>query len=224
MSEKPRSLVIIGAGGCGRDLPDAIDAVNVIQPTYDVLGFIVDPRYGKPGTIINEKPIPGGFDWFEKRPDATAICGVDVSEHCRTLVARAVALGVSFCTVIHPDAVLTRWITIGEGYIITTGCVLTNQITIGNHVHINLGSTIAHDARLGSSVTLAPGVHVSGNVTMDEGCYLGTGVNIIENTTIGAWSIVGTGSTIVEDVPPNTTVVSVPGKVIETREDGWHLK
>jgi acetyltransferase EpsM len=72
-------------------------------------------------------------------------------------------------------------------------------------------------------VTLAPGVHVSGNVNLGEGCYVGTGANIIEKIRLGAWSTVGAGSTIVDDVPPNTTVVGCPGKVIKTREQGWHL-
>ena len=115
MSKNRQQLVIIGAGGCGRDLLDVIDAINAIQPTYDVLGFIVDSRYGKPGTIINDKPILGGFDWFKIRPDVLAICGVGTPEHRRMLVARAEAFGVSFATVIHPHAVLTRWITIGKG-------------------------------------------------------------------------------------------------------------
>jgi len=59
---------------------------------------------------------------------------------------------------------------------------------------------------------------------MATGCYVGTGANINGKIHIGEWSIIGAGSTIVKDVPPNTTVVGVPGQVIKTREPGWHLR
>jgi serine acetyltransferase len=112
----------------------------------------------------------------------------------------------------------------GEGIVITAGCILTNRIRLANHVHVNLDCTIGHDVILEDYVTLAPGVHVSGKVTFEEGCYIGTGANIVERIRVGAWSIIGAGSTIIRDVPPNTTVIGVPGKVIKQREFGWYLE
>jgi len=52
---------------------------------------------------------------------------------------------------------------------------------------------------------------------------VGTGANIIEKKNIGKWSIIGAGCVVINDVPENTTMVGVPGKVIETREEGWYL-
>jgi len=219
-----RPVVIIGAGGFAREVHDVIDAVNEEKPQYEVLGYIVDPQYGSPGTVINEKPILGGFDWLSKRSeDIVAICGVGPSHHRYNLVKRAEAVGCRFFSVVHPTAVLTQWIQLGQGVVITAGCILTNQIRIGNHVHVNLDCTVGHDALLEDFVTLAPGVHVSGKVVLGTGCYVGTGANIIDKLHIGEWSIIGAGSTVVRDVPPNTTVVGVPGKVIKTHEPGWHL-
>jgi sugar O-acyltransferase (sialic acid O-acetyltransferase NeuD family) len=219
-----QKVVIIGAGGFAREVLDVFDALDSIKPTFDVIGYIVDPQYGMPGTYMNDKPILGGFDWFgEHKDDVQAICGVGTSELRMGLVKRAQEMGVHFCSVVHPNAILTRWVTIGEGTVITAGCILTNQIQIGNHVHINLDCTLGHDVVIEDFVTLAPGVHVSGNVTLREGCYIGTGSNIIEKREIGAWSIVGAGSTVITDVPQNTTVVGVPGRVIQTRPYGWHL-
>ena len=75
-------IVIIGAGGFAREVLDVINAVNQKKPQYDVLGYIVDPQYGSPGTVVNEKPILGGFDWLQKRAkDMLAICGVGPSHH-----------------------------------------------------------------------------------------------------------------------------------------------
>jgi len=221
----PKEVVIIGAGGHARDILDICEACNQDKLTYEVLGFIVDQQYGSPGTRINDIPILGDFGWLEQQSARIfATCAVGDPQKRYWLTQRAYQVGCRFFNLIHPNAILTRWITLGEGVVITAGCVLTNQITIGNHVHINLGCTIAHDVVLEDFVTLSPGAHISGNVRIGPGCYVGTGANVIQKLRLGAWSVVGAGSAIVKDVPPNTTVVGVPGKVIKTRMPGWHLE
>jgi sugar O-acyltransferase (sialic acid O-acetyltransferase NeuD family) len=217
-------VVIIGAGGFGREILDVFEAVNQQEKRYNVLGFIVDPQYAPAEKIINGQPILGGFEWLETNKKVLAICGLGAPEARQKMIKRAEIIGILFCTVIHPSAILTRWVKIGAGTVITAGCILTNQIIIGNHVHINLDCTLGHDVVVEDFVTLSPGVHVSGNVTLKEGSYIGTGANIIEKKTIGKWSVVGAGSTIVDDVPDNTTVVGVPGKIIKEREIDWQLK
>jgi sugar O-acyltransferase (sialic acid O-acetyltransferase NeuD family) len=219
-----KKIVIIGAGGFGREVLDVIDACNQVDEIYEPLGFVVDPQYGTPGTLINDKSILGGFDWLEKHTDDVYVtCGVGPSHLRYQLIQRATAINCRFINLIHPSAIVTRWVTMGEGIIITAGSILTNQIQIGNHVHINLDCTIGHDVVLQDFVTLAPGVHVSGNVTLGRGCYVGTGANIIEKLQVGDWSVIGAGSAIVKNIPPNTTVVGIPGKIIKERETGWHL-
>jgi len=224
MDKRMKQVVIIGAGGFGREVLDIFDARNRQEPVYDVLGYIVEPQYAAPGTIVNDKPILGGFDWLEQHVnDVLVICAVGAPEHRRRLVRCAKAIGSRFCSIVHPSAILTRWVELGEGVVIAAGCVLTNRIRVGDHVQVNMGCTIGHDAMLEDFVTLSPGVHVSGNVTLMEGCFIGSGANIIEKICVGAWSRVGAGSAIIEDVPANTTVVGVPGKVVRTREEGWYL-
>lgn len=218
-------VVIIGAGGFAREVLDICDACNHDKQTYEVVGFIVDQQFGSPGMLVNDKPILGGFDWLEKHTSEVLVtCAVGAPQHRYQLIQRAKKLDCHFFNLIHPSAILTRWVTLGEGVIITAGCILTNQIQIGNHAHLNLDCTIGHDVVMEDFVTLAPGVHISGKVRLSNGCYVGTGANVIEKIHIEEWSVVGAGSTIVRDVPANTTVVGVPGNVIRTRKLGWYLE
>jgi len=220
-----KKIAVIGAGGFAREVLDICDACNQAKPTYDVIGFIVDRRYGSSGTLINDKPILGDYAWLEKHAGEVLVtCAVGAPQHRYQLIQRARELGCKFFNLVHPSAILTRWITLGEGVIITAGCILTNQIRIGSHVHINLDCTVGHDAVLEDFVTLSPGVHISGNVNVKTGCYVGTGANVIEKLELGEWSVIGAGSTIVKGVPSNTTVVGVPGKVIKTMQPDWHLE
>lgn len=223
MSEK-KKIVIIGAGGFAREVLDIFDACNDAGDRYEVLGYVVEPPYGAPGTIIHERPILGGLEWLEGRHrDVHIICGVGAPELRLRLVSEAAKRGGRFCSVFHPSVRMSRRNSIGTGVVIAAGSILTNQIRIGDHVQINLDCTIGHDVILGDFVTVAPGTHISGEVTISTGCNIGTGVNLINRLTVGEWSVIGAGSTVIRNVPPNATVVGVPGRVVKQREKDWHL-
>ena len=221
---KIEKVVIIGTGGFGREVLDVLEAVNQVETRYEILGFITEPGFQNPGELINDKPVLGYYDWLEQNKDQVrAICGVGAPATRLRLIRQAEQMGVQFFSVIHPRAILTRWVKLGTGSIITAGCILTNNITIGEHVHLNLDCTVGHDVVIEDCVTVSPGVHISGNVRLKEGSFIGTGANLIEGKTIGRWAVVGAGSVVVKDVPANSTAVGIPAAVIKTRQPGWHL-
>ena len=216
-------IVIIGAGGFAREVLDIFMARNTVSPQYEILGFI-DEYPDHWGRTLNGYPVLGGFDWFDTRDkgEIRVICGVGNPVVRRKLVQKAVARGLEFCNITHPTAILTPFVTLGRGVVITGGSVFTNQITLGSHVHVNLDCTIGHDCVIENFCTIAPGVHVSGNVHVKTGCDIGTGAVIIQGITIGEWAVVGAGAVVTKDVPPDTISVGVPAKVIKEREPGWH--
>jgi sugar O-acyltransferase (sialic acid O-acetyltransferase NeuD family) len=220
-----KSVVVIGAGSHAREVLDVIDAINQDKLKFEVLGYIVDPQYGTIGKLVNGMPILGGYDWLSQHKDkVSVICGVGPPHLRYKLVKRAEALGCHFFSAIHPTSIMTRWVQIGHGVVIASGCILTNQIHIGHHVHINLGCTISHDVYIDDFVTLAPGVHIAGNVTLAKGSCVGIGASIIEKQQIGEWSIIGAGTTVVKNVLANSTVVGVPARVIKERAENWYQK
>lgn len=220
----PRDVVILGGGGFAREVLDVFDACNAVDETYSVLGYLVDSQFGEPGTVINGKEILGDLDWLAGRAgEVEAICAVGAPEVRRALIARVDALGCRFCTVVHPRAILTKWVQLGPGTVVTAGCILTNNIRLGSHVHLNLDCTVGHDSVLDDFATVAPGVHVSGNVRIGAGAYVGTGANILQGLEIGPWSVVGAGSTVIRNIPRDSTAVGSPAKVIKERSEGWHL-
>lgn len=218
-----RSVVILGAGAFAREVLDVFEACREAGSHDEVAGFLVDSIYGQPGDLVNGKPILGDLTWLRSHPDVQAVCAVGNPADRRRIVERAMREGVAFCSVIHPRAVITKRIDFGKGVIVTAGVVLTNQIVIGDHVILNLACTIGHDVRIANFATVAPGANLSGNVIVGTGAFVGTGACVLEKTRIGQWSVVGAGAAVIRDVPPNTTVIGNPARVLLTRPEGWQL-
>lgn len=220
-------VVILGAGGFAREVLDVFDAINEDQPgSYEVLGFIseVEDDWLK---VFNEKPVLGGFDWFDAKPehhDVGVVCGVGSPVVRHRMIERCKKRELEFVSAIHPQAIMSKWVEVGRGVVMTAGVILTNQIKIGDHVHLNLHVTIGHDARIDDYCTIAPGVNISGNVHIAEGCDIGTGAAIIQHFTVGEWSVIGAGSVVNREIPANSTAVGVPAKVIKSRKSGWWLQ
>ena len=217
-----KTVVIIGSGGHAREVFGVLEALNAVAPHYDVLGWLVEPGFGEVGGLVCDRPVLGDLDWLAGQPEARVLCAIGAPELRRRLVERARSFGARFCSAIHPQAVLTPRVTVGEGVVIAAGAVLTEAIHLGDHVIVNAGCTVSHDVVCEDFATLSPGVHVAGGAVLGEGCFVGTGASIVPRVRVGAWTTVGAGCAVVTDVPPNATVVGVPGRVIKTRSAGWH--
>jgi sugar O-acyltransferase (sialic acid O-acetyltransferase NeuD family) len=213
-SEKLQKVVILGAGGFGREVLDIFVAENRVSKKWEVLGF-VDDNVELHDKVLNGYPVLGPFDWFTTidPKEIKVIAAVGDNKVRRKVVEKAKELGLEFCSVIHPTVILTPFVRFGEGVIVTAGVIFTNQISVGNHVIINLDVTIGHDTVIEDFVNLNPGVHINGNNRIEEGAYIGSGAVTIQDISIGKWSIVGAGAVVVKNIPDNVLAVGVPAKV-----------
>lgn len=219
-----QDIVIVAAGGFGREVHQWIEDVNAADHRFNLLGF-VDGDATLHGTAIHGLPVLGDLEWFDGRVGVAATIAVGAPRVKRLLAERLHRLGAPIASIIHPRAIVGRHhVRIGRGAIVCPAAILTTDIEVGDYVTLNLGLTVGHDSRIGDYATLAPGVHVSGHVTILEGCDLGSGAALVPGVTVGAWSIVGSGAVVSADLPANVTAVGVPAHVVKTREVGWHTR
>lgn len=106
-----------------------------------------------------------------------------------------------------------------------TGIEIHPGATIGKGLFIDHGHgvVIGETAIVGDNVTLYQGVTLGGtgkqkgkrHPTLEDNVMVGTGAKVLGDIVIGANSMIGAGSVVLNDVPPNSTVVGVPGRVVK---------
>ncbi len=211
-----KDIVIVGAGGFGREVYQLIADINAVQRHWNVLGFIDDGVVK--GTSINNLSVLGTVeDLNQWSSPVSVVLAIGHAHIKRSIANRLNNPNIHWATLIHPTAVLgdRQWLTIGEGSIICAGCILTVQITIGRHVILNLACTVGHDAVIDNFCSLMPSVNVSGEVTIEEGVFVGTGTKIINQKRIGHDSIIGAGAVVTTNIPEHCTAVGAPAKPIK---------
>jgi len=219
-----KKLVVVGAGGFGREVAQLARHKNVVKPEWEILGFVDDNR-DLEGKIINGFQVLGDIDWLVANAEGKhAVFAFGEPELKRTVEARLQGSGIRYATLIHPFTVIGNSVEIGEGTIIVAGVVLTVDIKIGRHVIINANSCAGHDANFGDYVTIAACVNVMGEVTIGEGCYVASGVTIRDAVTIGKNSIIGLGAVVVGDLPADIVALGCPAKIVRENITGKVFK
>jgi len=216
--KKIHKIVVIGAGGFGREVIWLLERINNSDTCqkYDIQGFIDDEK-SIIGSMIDGYPVLGNVDYLlQQEHELYAVCSIAKPSIREAIVAKCkINSNLFWATIIDPFAIIGKNVSIGEGSIICAQTIATVDIQIGSHVILNLACTIGHDAEIKSFSTLYPTVNVSGQVSIGTRTEIGTGSQIVQSKTVGNDSIVGAGSVVVRDIPSFCTAVGVPAKPIK---------
>ena len=196
-----KNIVIIGAGGLGRETEWLIERINNSkqEAEWNILGYVDDN-------------IPKG----QKIRHSSVICNIDdlLNVNDKTYVVIAIAnvytrkkiyeklkenLNLEFPNLIDPTAI-TGDVDFGMGNIIFANVVMTIDVKVGNFAVIIYNCTIAHNAELADFVTIYPNANVSGNVHVSSLVEIGTGSQITQLKSVCSNVVIGAGAVIVKSI------------------------
>jgi sugar O-acyltransferase (sialic acid O-acetyltransferase NeuD family) len=208
----PTALVLVGAGGLGRE---ALAAARM-SAAWDVRGF-VDDRADLHGTTIDGVPVLGPvshlLDGTVAGVHALICTGRPGHTGSRQLIdGRLTAAGVPLASLVHPTAALAPGVQVGPGDLILAQVVATAPITIGRHVVVMPQVVFTHDDVIGDFTTFGAGARLAGGVVVERGAYVGSGALVREYATIGAGALVGMGAVVTRDVPPGEVWAGNPAR------------
>ena len=200
-------LVLIGSGGHAKVVLDAAFAAGVAET--DVRVF--DGNAARCGADFLGLRIEG--------PDLDAsICGAEVhvaigsSQAHERLYREAEVLGAQACTVLHPQARVSRLAVLSPGVFAAAGAVIAIDAAVGRGTIVNHNAVIDHDCRIGDCCHVAPGAVLGGGVIIGAGVLVGAGAVILPGVEVGENATIGAGAVVTRTVGAGETWTGVPAR------------
>jgi len=215
-NQTPESVLLIGAGGHAKVVLDAMLATG----QFEVLGLL-DSDPSRTGSHVLGVPVLGDETLLQQGAYERSALLLCIGDNARRLelAARYKLMGRRFLSVCHPTVSLGRETEIGDGTVILAGAVANPGTSIGAHCIVNTCASIDHDCRLADGVHVSPGARLAGGVCVGKGAHIGIGASVLPGVSIGALAKVGAGAVVLSDVPEGVTVVGVPAKPVQARDE-----
>ena len=208
-----KRLLIVGAGGFGREVLCWARDVETTQSEWRIGGFLdanlaALDGFGVPLEILGD---PAKF-----APDEMdlCICAIGDPTTKQRVTADLAARGARFATLIHPSVIMGADCRLGTGCIVCPRVVLTTNVTLGKFVVLNFSATVGHDARIGDWCTISCHSDITGKTRLGEAVFAGSHACVLPGLTVGDRAVVGAGTVVTQNVPTGSTMFGVPAKLI----------
>jgi len=211
MSER---LVVVGAGGFGRESLDVAEAMNdaAPQPVWEILGVVDDSPSEQNLVRLRDRNVPYLGD-LACIPKASRVAIAVGAPHARRMLDdRLVRRGFEFAALIHPTAVTGSRVSMLSGAVICALVSIGTNVALGRHVHLNPQVVVGHDTRLDDFVSVNPNATLSGDCHVSTDVLIGAAALVLPGLHVGASATVGGGACVVKDVPERAVVKGVPAR------------
>ena len=204
-----KHLIIIGAGGMGRQLYQCAKNCIGYKDEYDIKGFL-DDNTNALDEFDGFPPILGTIEDYHIQDEdvfINSIGDIKYKKHCVEVIQDK---GGKFINLIHPLASLPENLKIGIGNVILSRVSIGVETEIGDFNLIQTGAIIGHDVKIGSwsridcYVVLVAGVNVEDEVCVHTSSVINHNVRLCKGSTVGALSFV------IKNVKPGVTVFGSP--------------
>jgi len=207
-----KNIVLVGAGGCARDLAFIIELINESKLTWNILGYIEFRE--NIGKIHYGYPIIGDDTWFKNVEEIHGVIAIGdpvVRQKVRNNLKK---YNIIYPNIIDPTAVIAKDCIMGEGNIFLGSSKVGTGSRIGHHCLLVGACLIGHDVTVGNFVDIMNNASLLGGVQVADFAMINTGATVLQNAKIGESATVGAGTVVIHDVPANNTVFGVPARTV----------
>ena len=209
-------MIIIGAKGFAKEVLEVVLQLNQLDNLVfydDVNQDILDVLFGQFPVL---QSMAAAATYF-KTVDPTFTIGVGNPVLRKQLHDSFIAIGGQLVSIISPLATISSFdVSVGVGTTILPGAILSNGTKIGKGCIVYYNSIITHDCIVGDFVEISPSVTLLGRCEIDSFSQIGSNATILPDVKIGKNVIIGAGALVTMDIPDNSLVVGIPGKVIKS--------
>jgi sugar O-acyltransferase (sialic acid O-acetyltransferase NeuD family) len=213
-----KDLVIIGAGGFGREV---FCWARESAGEWIIAGYLDDNPRALDGFGPDLPPILGSVQAHVPKPSEVFVCAIGQVAAKRRCIESILSRGGAFTTVVHATAVHSRRAALGKGVILCPYSIVSSDAQIGDFVTVNLHSSVAHDSVIGRWCQLHCHVDITGGVTLGEGVLVGSHASVLPGVKVGDGAVIGAGSVVNRDVAAGVTVFGAPARPY-LKKEGHH--
>lgn len=200
-----KRLIIIGASGHGKVIADI-----ALKNGYQQIAFLDDDEKRKECAGF---PVIGNISDIPKYKEWDFIVAIGNSYIREKIFNKLSEYNIS--TLIHPNAVISRRVTIGKGTVIMAGAVVNSDVSIGQGCIVNTCASVDHDCIIGDFSHISVGSHVAGTVAVGRNVWIGAGAVVSNNIDICNDCIVGAGAVVIQSLNLSGTYVGVPARILK---------
>lgn len=197
-----KKLVIVGASGHGKVIADI-----AVKNGYEEIVFLDDDESVRECAGF---PVVGKTDETEAYREWEYIVAIG-NARIRQRIQEEL-WDYRMATLIHPGAIISRRVNIGEGSVVMAGAVINSDAVIGKGCIVNTASSVDHDCKIGDYSHISVGAHVAGTVHMGCRVWIGAGAVVNNNLSVCDDCLVGSGAVVVRNISEPGTYIGIPAR------------
>ena len=206
-----KNLVIIGAGGYGREVLNLVIHCNESTKQLSIKGFI-DDNISALDNFQGYPPILSSIKNYKIEKDDVFVCAIGNIQLKKELCSHILQLGGNFITLIHPSTRINQNTKIGNGVLVFMNSNISNDCIIDDFVTIQGFVGLGHDTIIGKWSHINTFTFTGGGVIIGDEVLLNTRSTILPKVKICSNAVVGACSLVVRSIKEPITVFGVPAK------------
>lgn len=206
-----KDLIIVGAGGFGREALYIALAMNKNNQEWNIKGFIDDNIHALDEVNCNYHILGSISEWQPSSAEvfALGIASPQVKEKVSQIL---LARGATFVSLVHPNASIQPFSTIGVGSVISEYATIGDNVQIGKFVHI-AGSMIGQDSMIGDYSTTTGYTNVA-SAKLGKRVFVGSHAVVLNHIKVGDDAFICAGSIVFNNIKAGTKVFGYPAKKV----------
>lgn len=199
-----REIMIVGAGGFGREAAWTLERINAAGGEWTVLGFVDDAPDKATGSLEGY-PLLGNVETASRDHPGSAVFIAIGDNAVRESIYKRLR-GHDFPALVDPSADVAPTVEIGRGAYIGPRAVVSVGVELGMFVIVNARTGVGHDSKIGDFAQICPGATLSGHTSVGARTLVASNACTVPGTKIGADARIAAGMPVYRDVGDGETL------------------
>ncbi len=205
-------LLIVGAGGFGREVLLYAKEMNLAGAPIDIGGFL-DRNAAALNSFEADAKVLGDERGWTVDPQDRFVIAMGDPELRASLYGSLREHGAQFMNIIHPQAWIAPSAKLEAGIIVGPFASINADARVCENVAINSHVGVGHDTRIGRHSVISPFTIIAGGATVGENVFVGSSCVIAPKKALGNRATIAAGSVVYKMIPDNAMATGNPAVI-----------